>query len=149
MAVQARRDQSTEPLILSDSSDVENGDIVQDAQRAADLLFGTVMAQVAATELWTPWVAVNGVDGSAYPRGIYLGDTIPAADLVAGNVRGVPILVGNARVNENAVVFDQDTLNAASVIGAATIHAVTGRKAILQTANIRLQDTVAISDHEN
>jgi hypothetical protein len=149
MTVQARQDNTTVPLILSDSSDNENGNIAQNAQRTTDLLFGTVMAQIAASLLWTPWISVAGTDGSAIPRGIYIGDDIAAADLVAGAIVDAPILVGNARVNESAVVFDDDTLSAESVIGAATIHAVTGRKALAQAANIRLELGVAISEHEN
>ncbi len=147
-AVQARLDNTTEPLILSDSSDVRNESIAQNAQRATLLAKGTIMAKIAATRLWTPWIAVNGVDGSAYPRGILLDDVL-AADLVAGNVEDVPILVGNARVNEGLVIFDGDALTADSVIGAATIHAVTGRDALMQTADIRLELGVAISEHEN
>lgn len=149
MAVQNRSDLTTEPFILSDESDVVNGDIAQDAQRATDLLRNTVMAKVAASGLWTPWNSVVGTDGSAVPRGIYRGDDIAAADLVAGNVEDVPILVGNARVNESLVVFDDDTLNAESVIGAATIGAITGRDALEAEANIRLELTVSISEHEN
>jgi hypothetical protein len=147
-AVMARRDVSTEPLILSDSSDVRNESIAQNAQRAADLVKGTVMAQITATRLWTPWINVAGVDGSAIPRGILLDDIL-TAELVAGIVADIPILVGNARVNESLVVFDGDTLSADSIIGAGTIHAVTGREALMQTSDIRLELTVAISEHEN
>jgi hypothetical protein len=148
MPVQSRADNTNEPLILSENSLYRLGDIAQDAQRTTDLLYGTVMAQIAATELWTPWVNVAGVDGSAVPRGIYLGDTIPAADLVAGGIESVPILVGNATVNEELVVFDDDTLAADSVIGAGTIWAVTGRQA-LALQNIYFEDCVDISEFEN
>jgi hypothetical protein len=148
MAVQTRQDNSTEPLILSDSSDVRNENVAQNGQRALILAKGTVMAQIAATRLWTPWINTAGVDGSAVPRGILLDDIL-AADLVVGDVEDVPMLIGNARVNESAVIFDADTLSADSVIGAGTIHAKTGRAALLTEANIRLELTIAISEHEN
>lgn len=149
MAVQARQDNSTRPLILSDESDVRNETIIQNAQRTTDLLHGTVMAQIAASGLWTPFIAVAGVDGSGVPRGIYLGDDIIAADLVAGNVTDVPILVGNARVAEELVVWDDDTLSADTVVAPATVEARTARAALAAAANIRLELTVAISEHEN
>lgn len=149
MAVQNRADLTTEPLILSDERDVRNETIVQIEQRATDLLYGTVMAQIAATGLWTPFISVAGTDGSGVPRGIYLGDDIVAADLVAGNVVDVPILVGNARVNESLVVFDDDTLDADTVVAPATVEARTARAALAAAANIRLELTVSISEHEN
>jgi len=149
MAVQGRQDNTTEPLILSENSLVKNGTIAQNAQRATDLLKNTVMAQIAATGFWVPFNAVNGTNGSAIPRGIYLGEDILAADLVAGNVEDCEILVGNATVNESLVVWDDDTLSAASVIGAATIHAMTAEAALAAHANIYLEETVAISEHEN
>lgn len=149
MAVQGRLDNTTIPLILSDESDVRNETIAQNAQRTTDLLYGTVMAQIAATGLWTPFIAVAGVDGSGVPRGIYLGDDIAAADLVAGNVADVPILVGNARVNEGLVIFDDGTLNADTVVAPATVEARTARAALAAAANIRLELTVDISEHEN
>jgi hypothetical protein len=149
MAVQNRADQSNTPLILSDDSDVMNGSIAQDRQRIEDLLYGTVMAQISATGIWTPFVAVVGTDGSGVPRGIYLGDDITAADLVADDIVDVPILVGNARVNEQLVIWDQDILDADTVVAPATVEARTARKALADAANIRLEETVDSTAHEN
>lgn len=150
MAVQNRVDSTTVPLITSGYSFVRNGDIAQNAQRTTPLLYGTVMAQIAATGLWTPFVAVNGVDGSAIPRGIYLGDDIAAADLVAGDIEDVPILVGGCcTVNESEIVFDDGTLTADSIIGAASIHAVTARMALQQASGIFMELSIDISEFEN
>jgi len=149
MAVQGRADLTTEPLILTENSLVKSETIIQIGARAVPLLQNTVMAKIAASGLWTPFINVAGVDGSAIPRGIYLGEDIPAADLVAGNVTDVPILVGNAVVNEDKVVFDAGTLNAESVIGAATIHAAMARDVIAEVSNIYFEITEAISEHEN
>ena len=149
MAAQTRADLSNTPIILSDESDVENHDIVQNEERDTDLLYGTVMAQIAASELWTPFVSVVGTDGSAVPRGIYLGDDILAADLVAENIVDVPILVGNARVNEDLVIFDDDTLDAETVVAPATVEARTARRALEESVNIRLEATVDATAHEN
>lgn len=150
MAVQNRVDSTTVPLITSGYSYVRNGDISQNAQRTTDLLKNTVMAYIAATGLWTPFISVAGTDGSAIPRGIYLGDDIAAADLVAGNIEDCPILVGGCcTINENEVVFDDDTLNADSVIGAASIHAVTARYALQQASGIFTEESIDISGFEN
>jgi len=149
MAVQERQDLSNTPLILSDESDVENGDIVQNEERTTDLLYGTVLAQIAATGLWTPFIAVAGTDGSGVPRGIYLGDTIVAADLVDGDIEDVPILVGNARVNESEVVWDDDTLDADTVVAPASVEARTARRALEESVNIRLEATVTSTAYEN
>jgi hypothetical protein len=151
MAVQNRADQSNTPLILSDDSDVMNGTIIQDERRGAgvDLLYGTVMAQISASGLWTPFVSVAGVDGSGVPRGIYLGDDIAASDLVEDNIEDCPILVGNARVNEQLVIWDQDILDADTVVAPATVEARTARKALADAANIRLEETVDSTAHEN
>ena len=153
MAVQARLDNTTEPLILSENSLVKNGTLMDlNAQRLGPILRGTILAKVVGgDELWTPWVAVNGVDGSAVPRGIYLGDDISLAELsdAEGMIEDVPILVGNATVNESLIVCDQGILNFESIIGAATIWAVSGRLALKSAANIYLEETVAISNHEN
>lgn len=149
MSVQGRADLSNTPLILSDSSDVENSTIAQDEERATDLLYGTVMAQIAATEFWTPFISVAGTDGSGVPRGIYLGEDILAADIVDADVEDVPILVGNARVNEELVIFDDDTLSAATVVAPATVEARTARRALEESVNIRLEATVQTTDFEN
>lgn len=149
MAVQGRADLSNTPLVLSDSSDVENGTIAQDEARTTDLLPNTVMAQIAATGFWTPFNAVIGDDGSAVPRGIYMGTTIDAADLVDGDIEDNPILVGNARVNEEVVVWDDDTLSADTVVAPGTVEARTARRALEESVNIRLEATVQTTDFEN
>lgn len=149
MAFQNRGDLTTEQLILSGESLVVNADIAQDAQRATTLLTNTVMAKVAATGLWTPWVNVAGVDGSAIPRGIYVGDNIVAADLVDDNIADAPIIIADCIVNENLVVCDDDILTLDSVIGAGTIFAAIGRDVLEDVSGIITEVCVSISHVEN
>lgn len=149
MAYQGRDDLSITPLVLSDNSDVEMGDIVQNEERTTDLLFGTVMAKIAASGAWTPFISVAGVDGSGVPRGIYFGDDIDAADLAEADIEDVPILVGNARVNEDLVIWDDDTLSADTVVAPGTVEARSARRALQETVNIRLEATVDSTAHEN
>jgi hypothetical protein len=148
MAVQNRSDNTTVPLILSENSLVRSETIAQDAQRATDLLYGTVMAKNATTGFWVPFNALDAVNGESVPRGIYLGSDIPAADLVDGDIEGKPILVGNATVNENLVVFDDGTLSADSIINPGTIEARQSREA-LTNCGIFLEACVDISEFEN
>jgi hypothetical protein len=150
MAVQASLDNTNVPLILSGDTFVKQDTIIQIGARAVPLLYGTVMARIAASGKWTPFINVAGVDGSAIPRGIYLGNDIPAATLVAGDVDNASILVGgNCTVNESLVVFDANTLTADSVIGTGTIHAATSRDVIAAVSGIFFEGTVNISEHEN
>lgn len=149
MAVQSRRDNVTNKLIRTENSLVRNGVISQDAQRTADLLQYTVMAFNATTLQWVPFNSLIAVNGESVPRGIYLGGDIPAADLVEGDIEDAPILVGNAVVDRDMVVWDEDTLNEDSIVNPANIEARTALYALQQTANIYFEDSVLISHFEN
>lgn len=149
MAVQTRQDNVVKPFILSDDSLVRNGNIKQNGSRTTDLLQFTVMAKNATTLEWVPFTLLNQTNGESVPRGIYMGDDIEAADLVAGAVEDVPILMGNATVDENQVIWDDDTLSADSIVNPANIEARTAREALAESSGIFLEDTVEISGHEN
>lgn len=149
MSVQSRRNQTTVPFIKNDSSKTKTGTIQQDESRTTDLLQYTVMALIAATEVWVPFNSVSGTNGSAMPRGIYLGDTIDSDDLIAGDIENAPILYQDAIVDGSLIVWDDDTLSADSVIGAATIHAVRAEDALRMNSDILLEDTENISEYEN
>lgn len=149
MSVQAYREQTNVGFIKNENSLVKTETIQQDESRTTNLLPYTVMAYVAAAKKWVPFNSVSGTDGSAMPRGIYLGDTILAATLVAGDVEDMPILVGDAIVDQNLVVYDDDTLTEDSVIGSGTIHAVRAVDALAANANIYMQDTIDITAVEN
>ncbi|MEN6566786.1 MAG: hypothetical protein ABFC57_10835 [Veillonellales bacterium] len=149
MAVQNSVDNTNVPLILSGDSLIRYENIEQLIGRTTPILYGTVMAKKAAGN-WTPFNNVAGVDGSAIPRGIYLGNDITAAAIAADNKDGCAILVGGCcTVNESLVVFDDGTLNADSIIGVGTIHAATARDVIAEVSGIFFEGTVNISEHEN
>ncbi len=149
MAVQNSVDNTNVPLILSGDSFVMYENIESLQGRTTPLLYGTVMAK-KATGNWTPFINVAGVDGSAIPRGIYIGNDIPGATLAADNKDGCAILVGGCcTVNESLVVFDDNTLNADSIIGVGTIHAATARDVLAAQTGIFMEGTVNISEFEN
>jgi hypothetical protein len=150
MGVQARQDNTTEPLLLDGVSYVRDASIAQDENRTTPLLKNTVMAQIAATRLWVPFNDLTTEGGTSVPRGIYVGSDIEADDLVDGDIEDVPIMVGGAcTVNENLVVWDDDTLDADSIVNAGDIESRTARMALQESSGIYLEDTVSISEYEN
>lgn len=148
MAVQGRQDNDTAPFILTNKSLVKTGTIAQDAARADDLLNHTVMAYNATNENWVPFTALADTEGESIPRGIYLGDDIDAADLVDGDIDDCSILVGNAIVDRDQVVWDQDLQAEDSIVAPGTVEARTAEQA-LRDVGIFMEDTIAISEYEN
>lgn len=152
MALQSRIDNSSCPLIRNGYSFWRNGIILQDAGRTEPLVYGTIMAQNATTKTWSPFIALNNTAGLSTPRGIYIGDEILAADLVAGDIADCPIMVGGcAEVDETLVVWDADTQSADSIISAAAAnpYIVIDARACLMMFGIYLVNTEDISAHEN
>lgn len=145
MAVMNSQDNQNAPFILSGESLVITGTIAQNAQRAADLLQYTVMAYNATNQNWVPMTVLNDTAGMSMPRGIYLGDDIATADLVAGDITDCPILVADAIVARSMVVFDGGTLTAASIVNPASINATSLEFALKETCNIKFEDVEAIS----
>lgn len=143
MAVQNRTDVTNLPFILSGDSFVRSPiTILQDAGRVAPLVFGTVMGRVTASGKYVPADAA-AVDGSDVPRGIFLGDDIPAADLVAGDVVDQVLLVGsNCTVDEQLVVLEADLLDDALTSGDTMRDA-------LNQIGIFPEDTIDIDSFEN
>ncbi len=87
MAVQNSTDLQNFNIVLSGETVARDAETVaQDATRTEDLVRGTVMAQNATTKAWEPLTDVTATDGTAVARGIFMGDDIAAADLVAGDV---------------------------------------------------------------
>ena len=152
MAVQTRVNNDTTPFILGGQSLVKKGTIAQDVARATVLKKYTVLAQIASTGKYTPYVSASQTTGASVPSAIYLGDDIAAADLVAGDVEDLDILVGGGcLVDKNQVVFDGGTLSNATVVNGAAANpyfVVTAEKC-LSLFGIYQQDTIDISEIEN
>lgn len=73
---------------------------------AANFVAGDKAAIVITADGEYVPMAVDGVGGAERALGIYMGDDILAASLVAGDVVDSPILTNGARVNEGKVIFD-------------------------------------------
>lgn len=148
MAVQVALNNSNLPFVLSGESKTKTGIIAQNDSRATVLKKYTVMAQLASGGKWTPFVSLVATTGASVPRGIYMGEDIAAATLLAGDVTDVDILVGDAVVDTDQVVFDDGTLSAASIVNTGTIEARTAQAA-LESCGIYLESTIDISGYEN
>lgn len=151
MAVQTRLNNDTVPFILGGQSLVKKGIIAQNVGRTTVLKKYTVMAQLVSGGKYTPFVALNATTGASVPTAIYMGDDIAAADLVAGDIENVDLLVGGGcLVDKNQVVYDDGTLNNASVVIAiaSAFWTMTAEKC-LGLFGIYQQDTIDISEIEN
>jgi hypothetical protein len=117
MAVESRLDLTNYPFFLSGRLiHRDNETVKQDAGRTTPLKRYTLMAQVAATGKWVPLTDVAALDGSNTARGIYVGDDISAAALVAGDVTACPIVVGgDLSTFDGAQLVLENSLTLASV----------------------------------
>ena len=151
MAVQTRVNNDTTPFILGGQSLIKKGVIAQNGARTTVLKKYTVLAQVASTGKYTPYVSGTTTTGASVPSAIYMGDDIAAADLVAGDIEDVDILVGGGcLVDKNQVVFDDGTLsNASVVIAIANAFWTLTAEKCLGLFGIYQQDTIDISEIEN
>lgn len=150
MGLQVRNNLSNKPFVLNSGLHLTKDDAVllQDAGRVAALVFGTLLAKIAATGKYVPFSDETAVDGTAKPAAVYLGPDIPAADLVAGDVEGNIISLGGSVMldKEQLVIENAKTLD--TVIGAASIHASTVEQE-LNKIGIFLGSSVEISGFEN
>lgn len=151
MSVQSESSIENTPFVLSGNSKIrESETILQDAGRTAVLAFGTVMGRNLSTAKWEPFADEAAEDGTAIPQGIYVGEEITAAALVAGDVLSCPILVGgDCTVDRSQVVVENSkTLN--TVIAAAANSPV--RKTVqdwLADKGIFVETTEDIDEVEN
>ncbi|MCK5127573.1 MAG: hypothetical protein KAR42_15055 [candidate division Zixibacteria bacterium] len=148
MAVQAETDNTNVAFIRTGFSLVKNSTIAQDGSRSAVLAYGTLMAKVSATQLWTPFIDETATDGTAIPQGIYLGQEIAAATLVAGNVVDSLILVGGAlTIDVNQLVIENSkVLTTVITVGTTDLRTVRDHMA---NRGIFVESTIDISSFEN
>jgi hypothetical protein len=91
--------------------------------------------------------AGTGGTGSDLPQGIYVGDSIAAATLVAGDVVDAPIIIFGVVVDEDKLVLE-NSLTLEDVVGAGDVGARTIRD-ILRTLDIIPRTTRSVTSTEN
>ena len=152
MNVQASLNIQNKPFIMSGQAFSVEGTIVRDAGRTAILKKFTVLAKIASSGKYAPFVSLTTTTGASIPCAVYLGEDIPAADLVAGDVTDLPILIGGtAQVDTDQLIFDGGTLSLASVItgAAANPYFVTTAEDCLGMFGIYDANTVNVTAYEN
>jgi len=150
MAVQGRLDLSNFSIILSGITlTVDSGVLLQDAGRSAVFFSGTVVAKIAATGKWVPLTDVTLTTGAAIALGVYLGDDVAAADLVAGDVTGALILTGGGACTlDSSLVILENSLTPATVVETGTINARTIADDLARIG-LFLEATINIDELEN
>jgi len=145
MSVQASGNFLNIPFVLDGCPYTDHDAVIaQDAARATPLVKFTLMAKVAASQKWTPFISEIALDGTAIPQGIYTGDDIDAATLVAGDVTDLPILVGGALIDSGQLVIEAaKTLDTVITDGARDLRSVRDH---LATRGIFTKETVAASE---
>jgi len=144
-------------LILSEDAKILPFEtLLTDAARTVVLASGTIMSQVASTKKWVPWLNANLADttGLQYPLGVYIGPDVTAAALAAGDVTEAPILVGDAVLDINLLVFDKGstgagTANTIDVIPTVPTSLALRGEAILNMKGIFVTGTQAADLPEN
>lgn len=150
MAVQVRLNNDNRPFILSGDGFKETDAVfLQDAGRGAvALVFGTLVAKVAATGKYVPFIDETATDGTAVPAGIFVGNNITGAALVAGDVVDQVILIGaSVTIDVSQLVIENSKLLTTVIVGSA-IFTQTVRD-YLHMRGIFPETTVAISATEN
>ena len=149
MSMQSRSNIDNRAFILSGMTFVKEAEtIIQDAGRTAVLKFGTLMAKIAASGKWTPFINEAATNGTAHPQGIYVGDELTAAKIVAGDVLNCPILVGGVCTIDSGQLTIEASKTLATVITVGTTDLRTVEDH-LQTKGIFVESTVDAAGIEN
>lgn len=151
MSVQTSEDIGNIPFILSGTGLVQEAETIeQDAARADVLAYGTLMAKILVGGKWVPFSDETAEDGSAIPQGVYVGDEITAAALIAGDVVNCPILVGGPVTIDAEQVVIENSKALTTVIAAAANSPV--RKTVrdwLADKGLFIESTEDIGGYEN
>ncbi len=150
MGVQVRLNNSNTPFILFGNGLADHdATLLQDAGRGTTaLIYGTVMAKVAASQKWVPFTDETATNGTAIPLGIMVSGDVTGAALVAGDVIDQAILVGGGVTVDASQLTIENSKLLTTVVTIGTTMLVTVRD-LLAMAGIFIEGTVAISASEN
>jgi hypothetical protein len=146
MGVQVRTDFSNLAFVLMGTGKVKVGTVVQDAGRTGAMVRHTLMARNPATLKWNSFTDETATDGTQFPRGILMAD-LTEAEIKAGDVADVPILVGGEITDKNQITIE-NSKTLATVINVPTNFNTTVED-YLAMVGIYMQDTDDIDSFEN
>jgi hypothetical protein len=145
MAVQVQTDNLLREIVRYGHAAVKQGQtLLQDAGRSGNLVWGTLMAKVAATGKWIPFTNEASTNGTAIPQGIYVGQDILEAAIIAADVEDLEILVGAWVIVDQNLLTIENSKTLATVIAVGTTDLRTVEDHLAESG-IFMQDTVAIS----
>ena len=117
MSIQSSLDVNTVSPFLSGSFKGKAGTFLQDSGRTIPLARMTVLGKVAASGGYVPLDATAS-DGRQYPSGIYNGLGVAAADIVAGDVELMEIVIGgDGKIIEEELIFENSETLATVIDG--------------------------------
>lgn len=125
--VQGRGDHDSADFVIRSGPAINITDAIfkQDGGRSTDLEPFTLLSRIAAGQEWRAFVDEGAVDGTAIPQGIYTGPAIPAADIVAGDVPDLCVLIADAWFDENRLIIENSkTLETVITIGTTDLKTV-------------------------
>lgn len=145
MAVQSRLDIDNTSRILGGVGFFRKVTIKQNTGRTADIKSGTVLTEI--TTAGTDKGKYNPITAlTTWPSGVYLGEDIASADIVAGDVEDVYILVGGRGVILRDLVLENSlVMDGVITTGGTTLTL----QRCLEQAGIWQQDIVWVSNYEN
>jgi len=156
MSVQVSASNKNFGFLRYGEAKTKTGTILQDAARATPLVFGTVLAQVAASRKWVPLTDVTAVaTGENTARGIFIGDNVTAAALVAGDVLNQQILIGGPCTIDAQQVVLENNVTLSTVVSddpAGADNGVVNVRVVeddLMRIGIFVEDTLDITALEN
>lgn len=153
MGVQVRGDIDNRNFIMKTypAKRQDAGIIIQDAGRATVLAPFTLMSKISVSGKWDTFTTVTATDGTAIPQGIFMGDEITAAALVAGDVVDQPILESGAEFDSAKLVIE-NSLTLDTIIPVSDAANVYSKKTVgdyLRDKTLIPVDTISISNQEN
>lgn len=159
-ASQSRADSNSFPFIVGGEGFIkDNETVLQDGSRTVVLAQYTIMAQVASSGKWVPWLNANlaGTTGTQYPLGFLMNPGgITAAANAAGDVTGVQIMYAGkgCQLDLSQIVFDRGstgvgTPNTLAAIPTVPTNLALQAEALLAMKGFVFVSTVAIDNLEN
>jgi len=149
MSVEVRNDVSNVPFIrmgMPAAVQREAETVAQDAGRTSDMVAKTLMSYDPAAGKWVPFTDETGTDGTQFPRGVLL-KTLAEADIVAGDIDNVPILVGACILDRDQLVIENSKTLATVINSPAGVNITVEDH--LRTLGLYMESTVDVDGLEN
>lgn len=149
MTVQSRLDNANVPFILTGVPFVrETETVAQDEARLVDMAKYTLMSYDPTNANWVPFTDETATDGTQFPRGILMA-TLSAAEIAAGDVVDVPILVGSSITVDGEQLVIENSKTLATIINVPANINVCVRDALVMTAAIYVESVEYPDGYEN